>query len=73
MARQARSSILGAVSGDGLLALVRETALREKVGPNQAETKGPGGPEVEGDNEVWSDLTPQPEGKILPICAPFVA
>ncbi len=37
-------------------------ALRGKIGPDEAEPEGCGGPTVEGENEVWPDLPRNPQG-----------
>jgi hypothetical protein len=45
------------------------------MGPAQAEPEGFGGSKVEGENDVWSHFSPQPEGMgpIFPISLSLVA
>ena len=47
----------------GLLTLLEWMALRAKIGPDEAEPEGCGGPTVKGENEVWPDLRRNPEGR----------
>jgi hypothetical protein len=37
--------------------------LREKIGPDEAESEGFGGSKDEGDNEVWPDFFRNPKGR----------
>ena len=47
----------------GLLILIGRTALREKMGPDEAEPEGFGGSKVKGDNEVWPHFLRNPKGR----------
>src|ERR1035438_2462940 len=47
----------------GLLTLLGWMALREKIGPDEAEPEGCGGSTVEGENDVWPDLLHNPKGR----------
>src|ERR1022692_1654346 len=49
-------------------------ALREKIGPDEAEPEGCGGSTVEGENDVWPDLLHNPKGRAnFPISSSLVA
>ena len=46
-----------------LLTLLGWTALRAKIGPDEAEPEGFGGSKVEGEYEVWPDFGRNPQGR----------